>query len=937
LLAIWASGGWNGETFDQLLYGGVPPALAETTRPTPAVYTQHCTASGVNRNDIAAPASLSMTNSSTNGLKLLDQINLFSSLAAIFGAIGFARKEAYAVRRLQSLVVSLIASGILLQKKEASMASQVIRTSGEEESQVFGTMTTIMSSIGAGENADSILVLALQICQTYGIDVQKMPLIGLDKKHILSRAAVDVKSGKRLSSPLLNRGRASWGSNMSPIQASDWQKYGNEEQLNSGVVKEAPSFGWIQQQILILKDTLGICEMLQDDLSLLFFASILLRCFWSFLSVEDQMKLKHGIEKVQTSLRAKGQETLLEYWGPNYILDDMQILSRPEGLQQKSMREIKSENRQNHISWDASNNKKASTPIGPAILVDGEVAVFSVTLLNPLSIPLEVERIRLDITRASSIGPRFEAVEEKAIVISPNSYQTLHLSGTPHGEGKILLRGIIIKLPSCAERHFAFERTDGDNEKHLVKLHSDWDDRWTRTKQYGLDARSNGNDQMGTFKPKSRPEDRFVALQVIAKVPRLLMQSTSSLRNGNLVLFDGEERIIQVTLHNRSQLEADYVRFSFEDDLQTEVLSLLAEGHLNPVDVYELEDDLLHRPFLTLDSPKEVVVLAGEKKTFAIKVRGKLDVRRASIKVHYGNVKIGKELGRDQFWCRKAEIRFDVRIVPVIVVDGLELITMEGDKGTGGKGDKNGQDEERDMIMIGMRVHNLYTSTVNIDWKLSKAVANVQRQIQANSTTHIYFVIPRLSLTEEYLSQPIPNLIERQFILSKIKQTAEEGRLVKMRFWIRHALLELIGTRRWKIDKMNQSGEIGIAGLHLEDEQMLSMLRRDTLVIQTRFDTDKVQKNEFINFVASVKNASEKSIQAHFRLVPTVQERLINHIQCTGGRFVGRLGKSPLAPEQSIDVQIGLCFLTRGTFTFTLMITEEDRTIAEKRIEVIVD
>ena len=861
LLAIWASGGWNGETFDQLLYGGVPPALAETTRPTLAVYTQHSTASDVQRSDIAAPASLSMTNSSTNGLKLLDQINLFSSLAAIFGALGFARKEAYAIRRLQALVVSLIASGIMLEKKESSVTSQVIRLPSGE-SQAFGTMTTMVSSLGAGENADSVLVLALQICQTYGIDVQRMPLTGLDKTHILSRAAVDVQSGKRLSSPLLNRGRASWGYNMSPIQPSDWQRYAAEEQeADSG---QPPAFGWVRQQILILKDTLGVCEMLQDDHSLLFFAAILLRNFWPFLTPNEQTKLRDGIERVQASLRSKGQETLLQYWGPLHVLDDIQVLPQQEEMQQRSIREVTEQKDDKRAAWERGGNRRAATASSPAsALIDGEEAVVSVTLSNPLGIPLEIESIRLDVVRASSVGPRFEAVEARMLVLPPNSTQTISLSGMPHGEGKLLLRGVILKLPSCVEKTCAWERTDGSNMTALIKWQSDWEDRWTRTKQFGLDARN--SEMSKPSRAKGRLEDRFVTLQVVAQVPRLLVQGTPSVRNGNLVLFDGESRVITLTLDNRGTLDADYVHFEFENDLQGEVLGLLAEGHLGPVDVYELEHDLLKRPFMSIEEGADAkrIVRAKERKTFAFRVRGKLDVRRACIRVYYGNLSTARELGRDHFWIRDAEFPINIRVLPVIVVDGLEVSAVEGESA----GDK---------VVLGVRVHNLHPSSVSVDWQLSiPDIEPFHRSIPAGSTTHIYFTVPRLSLSDDYLNQPIPKLIERQFIVSKIKQTEAESQLVKGSFWTRSALIGMIQMHRWREDKTGTSGEIGLAGLQL-DETSLSRIRRDPIVVQTRFDAAPVTKNKFVNLLTTVTNASESPIQSSYRLVARVHERLMN-------------------------------------------------------------
>lgn len=929
LLAIWASGGWNGETCDQLLYGGTPPALAETTRPTQAVYTQHCTASGVQRSDIAAPASLAMTNSSTNGLKLLDQIHLFSSLASIFGAVGFVRKETYSIRRLQALVVSLIISGTHLQKKETSTASRVLRTNtNEDESQVYGTMTTTIFTTGAGQNADSILVLALQICQTYGIDIEKMPVTGLDKRHILSRAAIDVKSGRRLSSPLLSRGRASWGLDMTKVDADEWQKYVWEQQSDVAGLRQAPHFGWTQQQVLILKDTLGICELLQDESSLLFFAAVLLRDFWPFLSAEDQWKLVEGIYKIQNSLIAKGQEALLEYWGPALILDDLQIVSQAQDIELTSVKVAVDQGSVETISSEKKKHQQPKASSNASVFIDGQVASFIVKLYNPMSISLQVEWLQLDVIKASSIGPQFEADVVAGITVPALSYQTVLLTGTPHAEGKLLLRGVKIKLASCSEKSFALERTDGEHVKVLSKLQSDIDDQWTRTKQVGLDARPSHRD-VQSAKPKGRVEERHVPLQVVAKVPLLITQTSASLRNGSLTLLEGQERDIHLVLINKTLLPVDYIHFDFEDDLKTDMLDLLAEGQLDPVHVHELEEELLLRPFITplFESNKALEISAGERRRFTFRIRGKLDVRRACIKVRYGNIQSAKELGRVDFWTRRAEVRFNVRVQPVISIDGLEASTVEEEEG-----------QSNDKVLLGMRIHNLHSSSVTVDWQTSKADAPVRCHLAANTTTHIYTIMNKLSLSTNHLSQAIPNLIPRQFILSKIRQTAEQTRTTKRLFWTRAALIALIQIRKWTDDKTGDSGEISVAGLQLNNEHLLSMLSASPVRLLTRFNSDQLAKHDFVHLMATVTNASEEKLHGQYRLVPSVNERLLNHIQCTSGHLHGPLCRNGIRPGQSSDINIGLCFLASGTFAFTLQIVDDDRDaiIAEKFIQVIV-
>ncbi len=177
LLAVWASGGWNGECFDQLVYGGVPPALAED-KPTNATYLGLTAVSGVERHDIAAAASSALSHSIV-ALKATDQITLLSTLTALFGCIGFSRREAHLLRNLQSAIVSLLVKAKRVQARPPVTASlpilqhQHFPGDGDE---VLGNIVAQTTYDSLGRGPEAVLVLAMQICETYGIHVEVDPL-----------------------------------------------------------------------------------------------------------------------------------------------------------------------------------------------------------------------------------------------------------------------------------------------------------------------------------------------------------------------------------------------------------------------------------------------------------------------------------------------------------------------------------------------------------------------------------------------------------------------------------------------------------------------------------------------------------------------------------------------------------------------------------------
>lgn len=941
LLAIWASGGWNAETFDQLLIGGVPPALAETTRPTVAVYMQHSTASGIERSDISTPASEALTNSSTNALKLLDQLHLYASIAAIFGCIGYTRKETYAIQRLQALVVALIAQGIHMQKEAAAPSSEALKSGNAS----LGTMTTQTITVGAGHGSDSILVLALQICQTYGINIQYGPLIDLAKTHILYRASADAKSGKHLSSPMVNRNRASWSYAMSSLQGNDaWQKHSQEEAASrlaaANDPPDEPPFGWTEQQIMVLKDTISICEMLQDNEALLFFALILLRDFWPMMSAEDQMKLKNGIASIMKKIDTKDTSAMLQYWGPRDLL--VSITLDPSAASHPSKADIadaRGTHQKSHTraAWQEKRHISASeVSTKDDVLVEDEASSFVVMLQNPLLVPIEVESMHLELVGVGNLCPKFESAKRTAITLPPSSLHGVRLSGIPRGQGKIMVKGVSIKLPYCAERTFTLEHIQHSNEKTLIKAKSDVEDRWTRTKRYGLDARGSASTGQGRLpKAWTRKTEASWILSVIAKVPLLSIHPSSILRNGTVAMCDGEERLVTLQLHNRSGLKVDHIHFVFDDNAQRDAVELLSEGQLDAPDKYELEHDLLHQPFITLANPDGFsnTIEPGHYKTFAFSVHGKIDVHQASIRILYGNVAEGKEMGRDQFWVREAVFSFNVRVLPTVYLDSLDVAHVPADN------------QKTGSVLISMAAHNAHPSTVEIRLPTqqgfdSSTYENV-KLLPAHASTRLHMIIHRLPATmRKTLRDEIPSLIERQFVVSRVQQSKEESEKQRLLFWARHSLLHHLfgstdsGSCSWRDVHSGVHGTVALTGLRLDNTKIIDSLYEDTISItlQLTLNTHSseakdmqyfARANEFIQVQATFTNHLDKPISANYRLLPWADDRQSNQqVLCTSGHLQGHIAS--LIPSKSHTLSIGLSFLTRGSYFGTLICTNNE-------------
>jgi hypothetical protein len=800
------------------------------------------------------------------------------------------------------------------------------------------------------------------------VNVQLTPLFDMSRSHILLRASVDAKSGKRLSTPALNRSRAMWAAS-DTSKSSNWLQFDNEEvqarvTAISELLEEAP-FGWTEQQIAILKDAIAICEMLQDKTALLFFALIMLRDFWPHLGFEEQFKLKDGVSKIVAAMQGQERDVLLQYWGPKDILTGIELEAGGTAVLPLKMTFAQLQEEKEKSTWlKRQSRQNAQTP--QDLLVQDEVASFAVTLYNPLQIPLELESIHLDLQRVGNLGPTFEPAERKNVILPPSSLHVLRLGGTARGEGKLCVRGVRIKLPHCAERLFTFEYASGEAEKSLWKAQSELDDRWTRTKRFGLDARGSGSTGQGlqdlNVKPKARAraQENLWILSVIAKVPVMSLRLSQPVRAGSLVLCDGEERTVTLTLTNEGDVPIDHLHFQFEDDMQASVVAMLAEENLEAMDVYELERDLIERPFLSFldgtQQPDDTTIASGASKTLTLRIRGKLDVCRASITVRFGNKAQSRDVGRDHLWVRQTSFSFDVRCLPALFLDGLELSALSTeDAEMYAQAMANGDDVRKTgACLVSVAAHNAHPGEVEIALDVQGALpisATKQpwsdrlncRRLAAHASVRLYFVMPRLSPEQKnaLLQRDIPKLVERQFVVSRSNRSEQAERLVKATFWLRQLLLQRFVRLTWKDVCTGRTGTISTSGLQIEDPSTASQalfadpVKVDVHVGRQRADKEGLQAraNDFVDLSVKIRNLGADPIDARYSILPTTgsESKPSQLVLCVNGHMQGHLRSARrsnaeatnhglLSSGEAAEARSELCFLARGQYKLEVQI-----------------
>ncbi|KAJ1019147.1 hypothetical protein NDA18_006295 [Ustilago nuda] len=690
LLAVWASGGWNGECFDQLVYGGVPPALAEE-KLTNAMYLSFTAVSGIARHDIAAAASSALSHSIV-ALKATDQITLLSTLTAIFGCIGFSRREAHLLRQLQSMIVGLLFKAKKVTARPPNTSSFPIEQEeqfGKEAGKLVGNIVAQTSFDSLGRGPEAVLVLAMQICETYGIHVEVDPLGNIPPYHILSKASEGLRSA--YASPTLGG-------------SEDWKPAANNPAPTLGPalltpleIASEPPFGWKEQQISLLKETISIAELLSDYVGMAFFGAILLRDFHQLLEAEEQRDLMIGIQRaVQAARWAGAQDLAVKYWGPPEPLCSLELLPlAPEKMPlERDAKLLHSDTTaggkgkqgvaglNNPFFWNPSGGAASKNKV---ITVQNEAIHVMATLQNPFAVDLHVDTIKL-----VGEGAVFVPEEAERVSIPPYSFQTVRLAGTAKEVGKVTIKGITLTLAGgCTEEQtFHLPLYDDENAKRRRKVAAENDDRRTRLKVMGLDARGSllkqksGTSADGDAKAAT---GKYLEVNVVTAQPMLAAYCHELDPTGGVDIFEGETQTIHLELLNLSnELDVNFVRLSFSDDASEAAKQALIEGELLPQDVHEIEWDLLHQPCMAQagGQPQQLAmrIEPAASTIIPIQVRGKIGCMQAKVTVEYAHVewdKVRAGISGTNFYVRTLEVGFGMTVHPVVVCRGFSIAPLK--------------------------------------------------------------------------------------------------------------------------------------------------------------------------------------------------------------------------------------------------------------------
>jgi trafficking protein particle complex subunit 9 len=231
LYAIWSAKGWGQLAFSTLLQTGLsvpPPTLTEDThsssrklkRMSYSAFQRLTIASGISRSMIADVLA------QAHGPWLLhlgsrERIAILEYIAAMYGILGFQRKEAYILREVLGCLMDMIVCG-----REESGSSKIAGAGLGIQGVDVGTGSQGSVGIRAIDSTagnDSILRVVKHICNVHGIDLEAVRTKSLPGR-----------TGSSTPTP---------------------------DAVNDTVPMEEP-FGWPELQIGIIREAIAVAEAL---------------------------------------------------------------------------------------------------------------------------------------------------------------------------------------------------------------------------------------------------------------------------------------------------------------------------------------------------------------------------------------------------------------------------------------------------------------------------------------------------------------------------------------------------------------------------------------------------------------------------------------------------------------------------------------------------
>ncbi|KAL1721168.1 TRAPP II complex [Schizophyllum commune] len=930
LFSLWSAKGWGPLAFSAMLHPGPAPYIPPTLAHADAASVQHLERlsllSGISR------ATISSTLAQVHGPWLLhlgarERIAVLETTASIYGSIGYKRKQAYILREVLGCILDLLVCG-----REEDAAPAVnglhsalpsIDTNGDGGLRKSSRGDVGVRQSESAEGNAGVLRVLKHVCRVFGIDLEAVKILeGADPR----------------ASQVAQKGAAPTIGEIDQDALSAYQE----------------PYGWPELQVGVLREAVAVAKALPDYPAVAQFSLSCLKTLQNILDPGDQYYLYNTSASALVTAQRRGEHKVVEYWSgrPALSITPVQLplmkmpLEKPISALQLRASDVAP------ILTGATDpflyNPRRATAQGRTLIVQHEAVEFILILHNPFVFDLELQSVSL-----STSGVPFISQSSRA-VIPASSYHRLVLSGKAAEPGMLTVRGCIVQAPGGAPCEFVIPVPSEESEERISRKKSALTCESGRAKHPGLGsqpwARPPIRTRAETKSARNSSPVQLLEFKVVPELPLMRIRRTSVM-HGALMLYEGERSVIRLTLENVSHLPVDFIRLAFDDSTIAPAQQALSEGELSVFDTYETEYDLLHRPLFSWNKDDAQNVAPGQKTTLNIVSYGKVGCTEGTIHISYAYVFRGKGKGGgedgegeggegesptpDVFHTRQLSYPVLVTVYQMLQVSAMDVLPFPayvpppGAYGRQARANVVIDDESGDgWCLFSVEVRNSYGQPFEVYFdrvQEGAPAATSSVTISPGSTSRIVLPIKRLLLPADLLSQPIPTLSDRQFVVSKEKLPAEQDRLQRELFWYREELFKCI-CGRWRESGGTRDGELSLRQqrltmsaldvLRLEETDIdLSLYMHDDdgeeHVVPKRAGIFYPPANEFVNLRCRVRNLTGKPISCTLDLGLPPTEDFI-HDGVTNGIPIGEL-----APGEDGEVDVGVCFLAHGRFEIT--------------------
>lgn len=909
LFAIWSAKGWGPLSFTTMLQPGptahLPPTLAHDEADQWLNLERLTKFSGISRTSISALLG------QIHGPWLLhlhprERLSILEAMASMYACLGYKRKEAYILREVLGCIMDLMVCG----REEDGINKVTSQTAGLGIQNGAGTPTNLPASPNQGSvgirmnesssGNESVLKLLKHVCRVLGID--------LDAVKLADESSRDSGSNEK-------------------GETADIYDDGLE-------LDQYEAHGWPELQVGVIREAVAVAEALPDFLAVAQFSLSSLKNLQLVLSSGDQHHLYATSIRALMTARRRGGQRLVEYWSGRPVVSISLApiplirlpVEKPISVLSKQASGVPAI-LQGITDPFLYNPRRATSKKDREIVAQNEILEFVVMLQNPFVFDLELQSLSL-----STSGVKFES-QPTRVILPASSFHQMILSGKAVETGILTIRGCFVQAPGGLSQEFILPLRTNEEEERLSRKKSAIECESGRFKYSGLESFPWKNSrklikyQSSQLNP--RTNFRFLECKIVPEQPLLRIRRTS-VNHGALMLYEGERSTLRITLENISPLPIDFVHLAFEDSTIEPAQHALAEGELSVFDTYETENSLINEPVFSWNKDEAEAIEPGQTLALNVFCLGKAGCTSGTVHVSYSYAhRTDLEGPSDYFYTRQISYPIRVTVYPMLQCHNMDLIPFPSyhDHLQAREGNTQSRhldiDDGTSWCLFSVDVRNTYGSPFEVTFEREQAgvsQANTTTTIPPGSTSRVILPLWRIKLTETEISQPIPTLSDRQFVVAKDKLSKAELQLQKELFWYREALFKSV-RGHWK-----EAGGTRTGGISLRQQRMtlpmLEALRSDIARVDLSLvstgnvgEKEKLEDqnhilwpNEFLELKAKVTNLSPLSLPLCLTLDLEPSDCLI--YEGTNADIpVGRL-----AEGASREIVVPICFLTDGQF-----------------------